>query len=162
MNIVEMAFFCEGKAIIIYIYIYIYILSSTERSVSFYQNSLVWLDILDSRNWDRNPVDSNANPRLYPSATEKTSSSEVNFKRLRITITIVYIHPLNGYRELRSYEETCIYANGTRLLHSLESWTLRELGSIYILSSTHTHTDTDTHTHIHIYIYMCVCVLPAH
>ncbi len=29
----------------------------------------VWLDILASRSWDRNPVDSNANPRLYPSAT---------------------------------------------------------------------------------------------
>ena len=50
----------------LYIYIYIYILSSTGRSVSFYQNSSVWLDILDSRSWDRNPVDSNANPRLYP------------------------------------------------------------------------------------------------
>ena len=34
-------------------------------------NSSVWLDILDSRSWDRNPVDSNANPRLYPAATRK-------------------------------------------------------------------------------------------
>ena len=54
--------------IYIYIYIYIYILSSTDRSVSFYQNSSVWLDGLDSRSWDRNPVDSNANPRFYHSA----------------------------------------------------------------------------------------------
>ena len=34
-----------------------------QKSVSFYQNSSVWLDILASRSWDRNPVD--ANPRLY-------------------------------------------------------------------------------------------------
>ena len=52
-------------------YIYIYILSSTDRSVSFYQNSSVCLDTLDSRSWDRNPVDSNANPRFYHSATRK-------------------------------------------------------------------------------------------
>ena len=44
----------------IYIYIYIYIYTSTDRSVSFYQNSSVWLDRLDSRSWDRNPVYSNA------------------------------------------------------------------------------------------------------
>ena len=44
-----------------------HILSSTDRSVSFYQNSSVWLDILDSRSWVRNPVDSNAKPKLYPS-----------------------------------------------------------------------------------------------
>ena len=46
--------------IYIYIYIYIYIVI-TDRSVSFNQNSSVWLDILASRGWDRNPVDSNAN-----------------------------------------------------------------------------------------------------
>ena len=39
------------------LYIYIYILSSTDRSVSFYQNSSVWLDRLDSRSWDQNLVD---------------------------------------------------------------------------------------------------------
>ena len=31
---------------------YISLLSSTDRSVSFYQNSSVWLDILASRSWD--------------------------------------------------------------------------------------------------------------
>ena len=46
-------------------------MSSTDRSVTFYQNSSVWLGILDSRSLDRNPVDSNADPRLYPSATRK-------------------------------------------------------------------------------------------
>ena len=54
-----------------YIYIYIYVCvcvwSSTDRSVSFYQNSSVWLDIQASRSWERSPVDSNSNPRLYTS-----------------------------------------------------------------------------------------------
>ena len=55
-------------------HIYIY-MSSTDRSVLFYQNSSVWLDGLDSRSWDRNPVDSNANPRF---CHEEASASEVN------------------------------------------------------------------------------------
>ena len=55
----------------IYIYIYIYILSSTYRPVLFYQNSSVWLDRLDSRTWDWNLADWNANPRFYHSATRK-------------------------------------------------------------------------------------------
>ena len=67
-------FFCfnwPNDNIYIYIYIYIYILSSTDRSVLFYQNSSVWLDRLDSRSWDQNPVDSNTNPSFYHSATRK-------------------------------------------------------------------------------------------
>ena len=51
--------------------VYVYIFSSRDRYVSFYQNSSVWLDRLDSGNWDRNPVDSNAIPRFYHSATRK-------------------------------------------------------------------------------------------
>ena len=47
------------------IYIYKYIHSQT---VSLYQNSSVWLD---SRSWDRNPTDLNANPRFYHSATRE-------------------------------------------------------------------------------------------
>ena len=49
----------------------VYIKSSTYRSVSFYQNSLVCLDIQGSRSWDGNPVDSNANPSFYLSTTRK-------------------------------------------------------------------------------------------
>ena len=92
--------------------IYIYIKSSTDISVSFYQNSSVWLDMLAFRSWDRNPVDSKANPRLYPSATSN--------QQQRITITIVYIHPLNGYKELNSYMKNLAQTlMATRLLHSL-------------------------------------------
>ena len=57
------------------LHIYIYILSSKDRSVSFYQNYLVCLDRLDSRSRDRNPVDSNANPRFYHSATRKLAQA---------------------------------------------------------------------------------------
>ena len=71
--------------------------------------------------------------KSLPLSHEGTSSSEVNFKRLWITITIVYIHPLNGYRELNSYMKTLAWTlMATRLLHSLMSWIL--------------------------YIYVCVCV----
>ena len=44
------------------------------------------------------------------------SSCEVNFKRLWITITIVYIHPFNGYRDLNSYmKRLAINANGNTI-----------------------------------------------
>ena len=51
-------------------------MSSTDRPVSFYQNSSVWLNRLDARNWDRNPVDSNANPRFYHSAIRKPAQAK--------------------------------------------------------------------------------------
>ena len=63
-------------------------LSATDRSVSFYQNSSVWLDRLDSRSWDRNPVESNASPRFYHSAAAdhgeklKESKNKDNYQDL--------------------------------------------------------------------------------
>ena len=41
------------------------------QTVSFYQNSSVWLDRLDSRSWDWKLADCNANPRFYHSVTRK-------------------------------------------------------------------------------------------
>ena len=35
--------------------------------------------------------------------------------RIKGKVHIVYIHPLNGYWELNSYEEPCIYANGNAI-----------------------------------------------
>ena len=84
----------------IYIYIYIYILSSTDRSVSFYQNSSVWLDRQDSRSRDRSPVNANAIPRSYHSAT-RASEGNLNgyvsqlfflFTYIRLTATESSIH----------------------------------------------------------------------
>ena len=51
-------------------------LPSTDRPISFYQNSSMWLDRLDSRSRDRNPVDLNANPRFYNSATRKLAQAK--------------------------------------------------------------------------------------
>ena len=53
-------------------------------------------------------------------------SSEVNFKRLWITITIVYIHPFNGCRELNSStKRLAMNANGNTITSSPENSTLR-------------------------------------
>ena len=59
---------------IIYIYIYIYIVIH-RQTVSLYHNSSVLLDRQDSRSWNRNLADWNANPRF---CHEETSASEEN------------------------------------------------------------------------------------
>ena len=51
------------------------------------------------------------------------------FKRLCITFVFVYIYPLNGYRELDSYEEPCFMLGAT-----ITSFA-RELNPIYIYIS---------------------------
>ena len=68
--------FTHDGRIYIYTYIYIYIYIVIPRqTVSFCQNSSVWLDKLDSRSWDRNLTDWNANPRFYHSATRKLAQA---------------------------------------------------------------------------------------
>ena len=106
---------------------YIYILSSTDRSVSFNQNSFVWLDRLDSRSWDRNPVNSNVNPRFYHSAT---SASEGN---VNAYVSHLFLLAYIRDRELDSYEEPCITLVANLLLPSLESSSIQGQGSIYIV-----------------------------
>ena len=86
------------SANIIYIYIYIYIVIH-RQTVSFYQNSPVWLDKIDSRSWDGILADCNANPRF---CHEETSTSEGNlnayeshlflFTNIRLTATESSIH----------------------------------------------------------------------
>ena len=87
----------------IYIYIYIYILSFTDWPVSFYQNSSVWLNRLDSRYWDRNPVDSNANPRFYHSATRKPAYVYIHTH----TLTLIYIYMRQTYIYIDRYINYC-------------------------------------------------------
>ena len=73
-----------------------------------------------SRSWDRNPVDSNTKPKLLTIQPRGDISCEVNFKRLWITITIVYIHPFNGCRDLNSStKRLAIDANGNTISSSL-------------------------------------------
>ena len=90
---------------------------------------------LASHNWDRNPVDSNVKPNFKTIQPREAISCDVNFKRLWITIIIVYIHPFNGYRDLNSYmKRLAIYANGDTITSSPENLTLRYggRGVIYI------------------------------
>ena len=68
--------------------------------------------------------------------TDLFRSIRRKFKRLWITIVIVYINPLNGYRELHLYEEPCIYANGntiTSFARELNPTGVREYIYIYIV-----------------------------
>ena len=117
-----------------YIYIYIYILSSTDRLVSFYQNSSVWRDRLDSRSWDRNLADSNVNPRFRH---EETSASKGNLNAYESHLFFVYIYPLNGYRELNSFEEPCITLVATITSHT---WELNPTG---VWEHIYCHPQTD-------------------
>ena len=78
-----------------YIYIYIYSHPQTDlfRSIRTHQ----WGKAVSSRSWDRNQVATNVKPKLLTIQPRGDISCEVNFKRLWITITIVYIHPFNIY-----------------------------------------------------------------
>ncbi len=103
------------------------------------------------------------------------SSSEVNSKRLWITITIVYIHPFNGYRDLNSYKRlwitiTIVYIhpfNGYRDLNSYMKTLAINANGNTITSFAREHNPTGVggiyiylsiYLSIYIYIYMCVCV----
>ena len=80
-------------------------------------------------------------------------SQRSKFKRLWITIVIVYIYPLNGYRELDSFEEPCIYANGNTITSFARELNPTEVGEyiyIYIIHNIHKHTN---------FGYVCVYVL---
>ena len=104
-----------------YIYIYIVI----HRQICFVLSELISVTV-SSRSWDRNPVDSNAKPRFLTLQPWGDISCEVNFKRLWITITIVYIHPFNGCWDLNSStKRLAIDANGNTITSSPENSTLR-------------------------------------
>ena len=64
----------------------------------------MWLDRRDSRSWDWLKRQS----KILPLSHEETSGSEGNLNAYVSHFVFVYIYPLNGYRELDSYEEPCI------------------------------------------------------
>ena len=88
------------------IYIYIVI----HRQICFVLSELISVASGIETRLTQTPIqDSTPQPR-------GTSSRKVNFKRLWTTITIVNIHPLNGYRELNSYMKSlAINANGNAI-----------------------------------------------
>ena len=60
--------------------------------VSFYQNSSVWLDKLDSRSWDRNLTDKHQY-EILPLSHEETSASEGNLNAyVSHLFLFAYIH----------------------------------------------------------------------
>ena len=105
------------------------------------------------------PVDSNASPRFYHSATGKPAPAS-KFKRLWITIVIVYIFPLNGYRELDSYEEPCIHANGNAITSFARELNPTGVGEhIYIYCHPQTDLFRSIRTHQCGYIYIMKTLL---
>ena len=99
-----------------YIYIYIYIYSHPQtdlfRSIRTHQCGL----IVATHSRDRNPVWLKRQAeKLLTIRPRAAISCEVNFKRLWITITIVYIHSFNGCRDLNSNTKrlamSAIYSN---------------------------------------------------
>ena len=123
----------------VFVYRYIYISIVIHRQICFVLSELI---SVASSSWDRNPVDSNANPKLLTILPRGDISCEVNFKRLWITITIVYIHPFNGGRDLNSStKRLAIDANGKTITSTPEKLNPTGVGE-----------------YIYIYIYICVCV----
>ena len=53
--------------------------------------------------------------KILPLSHEEASESELNLNGYESQLLLFYIYPLNGYREVDSYEETCIYANGNTI-----------------------------------------------
>ena len=62
----------DGLRLYIYIYIYIYIVIH-KQTVSFYQNSSVWLDTQDARSRERNPSNFTLNCDSDHSSTKRTT-----------------------------------------------------------------------------------------
>ena len=130
----------QDDEMMIHIYIVIH------RQICFVLSELINVAIrLDSRSWDRNPVDSNANPRFYhqPRGNQRKRRK---FEWLWITIVIVYIYPLYGDQELNSYEEPCIYANGNIITSFAKE------GSIYIYIYIYCRPQTDLFRSIRTYL----------
>ena len=140
------------------IYIYLYISSSTDRSVSFYQNSSVWLDILASRCWERNQVDSNANPGLYTSATRNQWQRSKFLDGYESQLQLfTYIRLTAAESSIHIWRALQINANG----NTITSFA-RELNPTgvweYIYIYNHPQTNLFRSIRIYIYIYICVCV----
>ena len=139
----------------IYIYIYSHPQTDLFRSIRTHQCGLT----LAPNGWHRNSVDSNAKPKLLTIQPRGAISCEVNFKRLWITITIVYIHQFNGYRDLNSFtKRLAMNALGNAITSSPENSTMYilccrcsiSIGLRSMLSNQSVHIYT--HTHIPIYI----------
>ena len=94
------------------IYIYIYIVIH-RQTVSFYQNSSVWLDTQDALSRDRNPSNFTLDKVSDLSATKQTTLAKETFKVFILVAAaaavFVYVsYTLSATRVLNSFEELCI------------------------------------------------------
>ena len=109
--------FTFRTVILIYIYIYIYIVIH-RQTVSFYQNSSVWLDTQDARSWDRNP----SNFTLYCISDHLSTKRTKQQQQPLFT----FFYTLSATRALNSFEELRITLAATGNSFA------RELNPIYI------------------------------
>ena len=97
----------------IHIYIYIYIVTH-RQTVSFYQNSSVWLDTQDVRSRDRNPSDFTFDCVSDHSSTKRTTLAMgilryfYFYKQQQQQPLFTFFYTLLATRVLNSFEELCI------------------------------------------------------
>ena len=125
-----------------------------------------WLDVAQGRMIPEAGIETRLTQTPIQDSTTQPRGSQrqrSKFKRLWITIVIVYIYLLNGYRELDSYEEPCIYANGNTITSFARELNPTGVGE-YIYIYCHPQTDlfrsiwTHQCGYIYIHIHVCVCV----
>ena len=94
-----------------YIYIYIYIVIH-RQTVSFYQNTSVWLDTQDARSRDRNTSNFMLDCVSDHSATKRTTLAKGILKyfifRNSSSVCLHFFNTLSATRVLNSFEELCI------------------------------------------------------
>ena len=97
----------------IYIYIYIYIVIH-RQTVSFYQNSSVWLDTQDARSRDRNPSHFTLDCISDHLGTKQTTLAKeilryfLFLETAAAAFVYIFFNTLSATRVLNSFEELCI------------------------------------------------------
>ena len=103
------------------LYIYIYIVIH-RQTVSFYQNSSVWLDTQDARSRDRNPSNFTLDWFSDHSATKRTTLAKGILRYLFIYLFLetaaaafvyIFLYPI-GYQSAQFFRRALHYARGGR------------------------------------------------
>ena len=110
-----------------YVYVYIYIYIVNHRQICFVLSELISVARhISFPLQGSKPGWLKQQSKLLTLQPRGDISCDVNFIRLWITITIVYIHPFNGYRDLNSYmKRLAINANSNTIISLRENSILR-------------------------------------
>ena len=99
---------------------YIYIYSVIHRqTVSFYQNSSVWLDTQDPRSWDRNPSNFTLDCVSDHSSTKQTTLAKrilryfFIFRNSSSSFCLHFLYPI-GHQSAQFFRRALHYASGGR------------------------------------------------